>query len=144
MPCITLPIDAGNRPIIEIGYSAAASLQPAGAPPPKIHWIKAIADTGCTHTSIHADVATAAGLMVLGKGMSMTANGPVTCNLFHGDMFVKIPLPNGQVFEYRFKDRRVAELCTKIPDVDALLGMDLLAIGTFHINGVTKNATWCW
>lgn len=82
--------------------------------------------------------------MVMGKANSMTANGSVTCNQFHGDMFLKIPLPNGQVFEYRFKDRRITELCTKIPDVDALLGMDMLAIGTFHINGVTKNATLCW
>ncbi len=31
-----------------------------------------------------------------------------------------------------------------IPSVDALMGMDLLMLGTLHVNGITKNAMFCW
>lgn len=146
MPCIPLPIDASLRPILEIGISAPASLVPAGAPRPQIQWIKALADTGCTHTSIHSATAASAGLKILGKAPAPinTAAGPVTCNIFHGDLFVKVPLPNGTVFEFPFKDRGLIELACKIPDVDALLGMDMFSLGTFHINGITRNAMFCW
>jgi hypothetical protein len=144
MPCITLPIDAGLRPNLELGISAPLSLQPAGAPPPIIHWISAIADTGCTNTSIYTSVATAAGLRVMGKGLVNTANGPVQCNRFLGDLFVKVPLANGTGFEFFFRDRLLSELMAKIPQCDALFGMDMMTMGTFHVNGITKNATFCW
>jgi hypothetical protein len=144
MPCITLPIDSAFRPTVELGISAAASLLPKGSPPPPIHWVSAIADTGCSHTSVHTSIATKSGLKVLGKGSTHTANGTVNCNLFHGDLFIKIPLANGQVFEYPFKDRRIVELMVPIPSVDALMGMDLLMLGTLHVNGITKNAMFCW
>jgi hypothetical protein len=143
MPCITLPVDANFRPTLEIGISAAASLQQKGVAL-KIHWFPAIADTGCSHTCIHADVAAVAGLQVVGKGTSNTANGQVAMNLFYGDLFMRVTLPNGQAYEYPMRNRRFGELCTKIPDVDALLGMDVLMQGTFHVNGLTRNAIFCW
>ena len=144
MPCVTLPVDASGRPLIEIGISSARSLLPAGAAPPVIHWVNALIDTGCTITSVYTAIAAQAELPILGKGSTNTANGTVACNLFHGDLFIKIPLPNGQVYEYRFADRRILELCVKPPAFDALLGMDMLMRGTFHVNGITKNATFCW
>ena len=143
MPCILLPIDA-LRPTIEIGIAFPASLVPAGSARPAITWIPAIADTGCSHTSLHGDVCAAAGLNVIGKGITHTANGPVNCNRYLGDMFIKVPFPNGTVFEYPFRDRMFVQLMQKIPQFDALLGMDIFTMGTLHINGHTKNATFCW
>ncbi len=146
MPCIQLPIDSSNRPIIESGISAPSSLLPAGASRPPIYWIKALADTGCTNTSVHSATAIASGLKILGKapGQINTAAGPVNCNVYHGDLFVKVPMQNGTVFEYPFRDRGIIELACKIPDVEALLGMDMFSLGTLHINGITRTAMWCW
>lgn len=144
MPCITLPIDPILGPTIEIGISAAAALRNAGAGAPAITWIKAVADTGCSHTSIYTDVAVAAGLKVISKNQVNTPAGPVGCDMYLGDIFIKVPLPNGHIYEYGFPNRGISQLIAKLPGVDALLGMDMFNLGTFHVNGITKNAMFCW
>jgi hypothetical protein len=144
MPCITLPLDPGIGPIVELGVSAAAALLPAGSPRPPIQWIRAVADTGCSHTSVHTSIAVNCGLKLISKGTTNTPGGQVPCNIYHGDLFLKIALPNGQQFEFPFRGRGIIELVNKIPSLDALLGMDMLSMGTFHVNGLTKNATFCW
>jgi hypothetical protein len=85
MPCILLPIDPVLAPTLEIGLSSSLSVVAAGAARPQIHWAKVIADAGCSHTSIPADIVPACGLKVLGKGSSNTA-GLVPCNIYHGDL----------------------------------------------------------
>jgi hypothetical protein len=144
MPCITLPIEAGLKPTLEIGISSAASLLTPQASRPLIDWITCLVDTGCTHTSIHSSVAQTSRLPVMGKGWTNTGNGQVRCNQFLGDLFIRVPLPGGQVIEHAFRDRLFVELMTKIPQCDGLLGMDILTLGTLHLNGMTKNVTFCW
>jgi hypothetical protein len=144
MPCVTLPIDPQLGPVIDIGIAAPRSLLAAGAASPTIFWVKAGADSGCSHTSIHTTVASSCGLKAMSKVSSNTAAGPVASNIYLGDLFVKIPLAGSQVFEYRFPDRQFVEIASPLPGFNALLGMDILSRGTFHINGITRNATLCW
>jgi len=141
MPCITIPLDPLG-PIIEIGISLPGGF-PQANPAPPIQWIKAIADTGCTHTSIHHSVAAKLGLKVLSKGIANTANGPAAANIYHGDMFLR-PQIGGKPFEWRYADRQLLELAQNHPKYDALLGMDILSDGLFSVNGALNCATFCW
>src|SRR5215467_11854140 len=109
MPCINLPIDPIG-PVIEIGISLPISLMAQGAPAPQIHWIKALADTGCSHTSIHSSVATKCGLTVISKSAASTPAGSVAVNVYHGDLLLR-PLIGGVTpFEWRFPDRGLLEM----------------------------------
>lgn len=141
MPCITLALDPLG-PIVEIGVSLPGGW-PRANPPPPVHWIKAIADTGCTHTSIHTSVAQKLGLTVLSKETSNTPAGVVPINIYHGDLYLR-PLIANTPFEWVFNDRRMLELLHKQAAYDALLGMDILSQGAFMVNGLLKNATFCW
>ena len=141
MPCITVPLDPLG-PIIEIGIALPGGF-PRPNPPPPIQWIKAIADTGCTHTSIHNSVAAALGLTVLSKGIANTASGPAPANIYHGDLFLR-PLIGGKQFEWLFNDRQLLELAQNHAKYDALLGMDILSQGLFSVNGALNSATFCW
>jgi hypothetical protein len=143
MPCINIPIDPIG-PLIELGISAPLSQQVAGAPPPTIHWIRGIADTGCSHTSIHSSVAQKCGLSIISKGSSSTPGGIVATNIYHGDLVLRPLLPGGAPFEWRFQDWRIIEMVNPNTAFEALLGMDVLNNGVFVVNGALKQATFCW
>lgn len=141
MACITFPIDAIG-PVIEIGISQPRSLLAQGSAPPQIAWIKAIADTGCTHTSIHSSVAAGCGLAIVGKLPVSSTMQTTPVNLYHGDVFIRFPVA-GTFFEWRFPDVGLLELLLPSPQFQALLGMDILNRGTMYINGAMKQATFC-
>lgn len=143
MPCSTFPIDPALGPVVEIGISPPRSLLAANAPAPAITWIKAIADTGCTHTSIFGGAATRAGLQVVSKTTVNSTSHSIPANVYLGDLFLKYSVAN-TAFEFRFRDRPFLELIRGDPNFESLLGMDILSIGTFYVNGQTKTATFCW
>jgi hypothetical protein len=143
MPCINFPIDPIG-PTLDIGISAPGSLLAAGTPAPRITWLKGIADTGCSHTSIHASVAAACGLIVMGKSSANTPAGTVAVNIYHGDLFLRSLLSWTSPFEWKFNDRGFLEMKAKNPAFDVLLGMDILNLGAFSTNGGLKQATFCW
>lgn len=142
MPCITFPINPSNVPLLEIGISTPQSLAPVGTIP-TINWIKAIADTGCTSTSIFSGAATKAGLQIVSKGMVNSTTHSVPVNIYYGDLILRYSY-GSKPFEFRFFDRSFLELVRPDPNFEALLGMDILSIGSYHINGLTKQATFCW
>jgi hypothetical protein len=142
MPCINLPIDSLG-PVIEIGISSPRSLGGSSGPLPKIHWIKAIADTGCTTTSIHSSVAARCGLQTISKVPASNPGGVIAVNIYHADVFLR-PLIGGKPFEWLIPDRGILEMVNPNPNFEALLGMDVLGMGVFTTNGLTKQATFCW
>ena len=143
MPCINLPINPIG-PTLDIGISLPLSLNPAGAAHPQISWFRAIADTGCSHTSIHSSVATKCGLAVLGKGGARTPGGNTVVNIYHGDLLLRSLIGWISPFEWRLSDRGLVEMVNQNPDFDALLGMDILNLGIFTTNGGLKQATFSW
>jgi hypothetical protein len=130
-------------PTLELGVSRPASLAPAGQPP-QVFWFRAVADTGCTHTSIHSSVAAKCGLRVLSKGGARTPGGNVAVNIYHGDLVVHSLIGWISPFDWTFGDRGIMEMVNSNPDFDALLGMDILSQGLFITNGGLKQATFCW
>lgn len=143
MPCINFPIDPIG-PILEVGSSSPNSLRSHGAPPPAISWFKALVDTGCSGTSIHASAARQCGIRVIGKSAIVTATGVVPVNVFYGDLHIRSLLSWQTPFQSRFDDQSFAELPHKHPSFDVLLGMDVLNLGSFSMNGGSRQATFCW
>jgi Aspartyl protease len=143
MPCITIPINPIG-PILEIGISSPASQLTSGSAKPQAIWFKALADTGCTHTSIHASVAQKSGLKVIGKGGAQTPGGNTAVNVYHGDLFIRSLISWSSNFDWQFADRGLVEMVNPNPNFDALLGMDILNLGTFTTHGGLKVATFCW
>lgn len=141
MPCITLPLDPVG-PMIEIGI-AAASQSPTHAPDAEIQWIRAIADTGCTHTSIHSSVAEKLKLSIVSKGTSNTPAGSVDVSIYLADLYLR-PIIGGKPFNWRLGTSGFLELRHALPTYDALLGMDVLNQGIFVVNGALKHASFCW
>jgi hypothetical protein len=143
MPCILIPFSVVG-PLLEIGIAAPVSLAPHGAPPTPITWIKAIADTGCSHTALFSGVATAAGLPIIGKTQVHNTSQIVSADIYLGDLIIRCGLPGNRVFEFPFRDRRFTELLQGGPNHNALLGMDILGLGVFTTNGLLASATFCW
>jgi hypothetical protein len=144
MPCVNIQIDPLVGPTLEIGISPPASQVPAGQPRPQIRWFKAIADTGCTHTSIHASVATTCGLAAIGKGTVSTPAGVQAVNHYFGDVYIRSLINWAANFEWQFGDRGLVEMVQKNPNFDILLGLDILNLGIFTTHGGLKQATFCW
>ena len=129
--------------VVDLGISSPLSLVAPGAPPPQIHWVKALADTGCTHTSIFSGPANAVGLSVVIQTSVQSTTQAVTADVYVADLFIRWSLL-GRVFEFPFRDRRLLQLIRPNPAFEALLGMDILGIGIFVVNGQTGSASFCW
>jgi hypothetical protein len=142
MPCINFPIEPIG-PVLEIGLSKAKAFTTEGETPP-IVWAKAIADTGCTTTSVHTGLAQSAGLQVVGKANVLSTTHTVPANLYLGNLYLEWTLLNGSVINMTFPDQQFLELHQCSPHHQALLGMNVLGIGQFSINGMAKLATFCW
>jgi hypothetical protein len=143
MPCCTFPVDPVYGPVLDIGIAAPLSLTPAGAPLPSINWIKAIADTGSSHTSIATVAAGRIGLPIINQTTVGSTTQLVPANIYLADLFLRWN-DRGQTLEFAFRDRPMTELVRATPANEALLGMDMLEFGTFSLNGENKTATFCW
>jgi hypothetical protein len=142
MPCINIKIEP-TGPIIELGISAPSSQIPTGGIDPPIQWVRAIVDTGCSHTSIYSTVAQRCGLSIVSTGSAQTPGGVVATNIYHGDLVLR-PMVGSAPFEWRFHDIGIVEMVSPNPDFEALLGMDIICQGIFVTNGSVKLATFCW
>ena len=107
-------------PLVEIGLAAPAALAKAGNTPPIKHWFKAIADTGCNHTSICSSLALTAGLPIIGKTQISSATETVEAYQYLGDLFFRCQV-NGRNLEFPFSNRMLLELKIQHPNFDALL-----------------------
>ncbi|MFO1157302.1 MAG: hypothetical protein U1E60_00530 [Reyranellaceae bacterium] len=140
MPCTNFPIDPIG-PVLEMGIAPAASLRSRDAPPP-ILWFKALADTGCSDTSIHTSLAVRCGLQIISTGAATTPTGILPVNLFHADLFLRAVGWEAEV-QRPMHDRTLVELTHGDPTVDVQLGMDILNLDVFTTNGGTRQSTFC-
>ncbi len=142
MPSIQFPISTLG-PSLEVGISRAVSLLPSESTP-HVLWFKAIADTGCSHTSIHSSVAVKCGLQTISKSFASTPAGNVAVNMYHGDLYLRSLVSWATPFDWSFNDRAFAEMVHQNPNFDILLGMDILNMGVFITNGGLRQATFSW
>lgn len=94
--------------------------------------ITAVWDTGATGTCISKDVASKMGLVPIGMCHSHTASGESICS----EYLVDLELPNHVII----KDVRVRDFIGG-PDVEALIGMDIITMGDFAITNANQKTT---
>jgi hypothetical protein len=142
MPCINFQIDPCIGPLLDLGISAPLSLAPTGIRP-TIYWFKAVADTGSTNTCVSPNAIAQAGLPLTGQAQVGTINVVTTTNVYSADLFLRYVFAGG-INEFAFRNLPVTQLIAPSANNDALLGMDILRLGIFVINGHTMTGTFCW
>jgi len=125
-----------------LGISAPVS-ETVGGTPPSVRWIKAVADTGCTHTCVTPSIISSAGLRLRGKVKVGTPFQTIPAKIYVADLYLKYAL-NKTILEFAFRDKQITEFLNPAPNNDALIGMDILEIGTLIVNGPMQLATFCW
>lgn len=126
MPQLHYPLTK-NEMIVSavLGVSHAdgtARLQAGQAIPPPVQ-ARAVLDTGSSTTAVAPSVIARLGLTSLVTGSSHTASGAVAVDLH----FVSLSIFDaGRAAMLTVRDLLVSELTAEVPDVDVLIGMDVL------------------
>jgi hypothetical protein len=142
MPCITLPYDPIVGPIFTFGASRPLSSLPEGDAQ-KITWLRALIDTGCSQISITPTAATQIGLPRIGKADVASTTEVVESEVFLGDLFIPFADPADRYNHY-FRDIRFLEFRFGNVNFDILVGRDILSLGLFQMNGITRQFTFAW
>lgn len=96
--------------------------------------VKAVWDTGATHTVITHKIATQLGLKPTGKAIAYGVNSQAIVNRY----FVDIELPN----KIHFPNFEVTESDLNSPNIDILIGMDIIQQGDFLITNAGGKTTF--
>jgi hypothetical protein len=143
MPCITLPYDPAVGPILTIGIAAPSSLAQPGTAQPQYTFVKGLVDSGCSNIAISPASAKASGLVPVGKTQVTSTTSTVTADIHLGDLALPYQIM-GKTHHYYYKDIRFTDFLHPNPNYDALIGRDVLGIGTLFLNGQTNQFTFCW
>ncbi len=142
MPCITLPYDPIVGPLFTLGVAQPlSSLTDPSVQ--KIVWLRGLIDTGCSNISIVPASAKAASLSVIGKQPVASTTEIIESDLFLGDLFIPFGDPADKHHHF-FRDVRFLEFRFGNVNFDILVGRDVLSLGLFQINGITKQFTLAW
>jgi hypothetical protein len=131
-------------PVISVGVSSPKSLLAPDASSPQIYWFRAIADTGCTNTSVSQNVINTLGLKSISKAQVTSTTQMINANVFLGDVFLKASIVSSGQIDWAFPNRFLLELIHQSPHFDVLLGMDMLEYGVFSMDGPGKAGTFSW
>ena len=143
MPCVTWPFDPAIGPILVFGITAPASMAPSGAPAPTIHWVKGLIDTGCSHTSILSATTIAANLPIISKTTVLSTTHAAPANIYLGDLHLSYKI-GGNDYHHTFNDMPFTELLRGDANFDALVGRNVLSMGSLFLNGFANQFTFCW
>ncbi len=143
MPCVTWPYDPAVGPILVFGITAPASMAPRGASPPPIHWIKGLVDTGCSHTSLLSSLTIAANLPIISKTTVLSTTHSAPANIYLGDLHLGYNAA-GNPYHHTFNDIPFTELLRGDQNFEALVGRNVLGMGSLFLNGLANQFTFCW
>jgi hypothetical protein len=117
------------------------ALQQAGKPIPTPVLIKALIDTGASHTVIDSTVISQLGLTPTGSVQVLTpTTGLIPCEQLTYDLGIFVPLAKGmQPWAFLFWTASEADL--QHQGFSMLYGRDLLAGSTFHYDGQAQQFT---
>src|SRR6516162_5374383 len=115
------------------GTKTTALVQ-AGQAVPRPVQARALLDNGCDRTAIAPHIAQKLGLQMLVPAVSQTASGKVPVKVYRASL--SIFGPGGSAGPALvFSDLLVSELTTPLPNLDALIGMDVLRGCLLILNG---------
>jgi hypothetical protein len=127
MPSLTFPVTPDGLAVpVWIGPSgkATVSLQAAGQAIPAPLLARGLLDTGSSVTAIAPWVFQRLPIPVAGTGTTQTAAGPVAVNLH--EVSLSITDPGRPAPMLTCSDLLASELAAALPDVDVLVGLDVL------------------
>lgn len=143
MSQLTFPI-----PLAELTFSAVVSLShqamvdrlAAGLPAMPPIWTTGLIDTGSTVTCVAADVIQRLGISPFAQTSTRTASGSVPVRLFRVSLSIS---PSGNLPGPMLTrpDLLVMELLDPIPNVDVLIGLDILLDCRLLVDGPGRQFT---
>ena len=126
--------------MISLNHQALTALISAGQPPPAPVWAIGIIDTGSSVTCVAAGVVHKLGISAVAQTSTQTAAGSIPVQLF--DVSLSIPpagnLPGTMLTR---SNLRVMELIDPIPDVEVLIGLDILLDCRLLLDGPGRQFT---
>jgi len=140
---LTFPVHADGLTLtvlVGLNHQEATTLVQAGQPVPAPLWKTAVIDTGSNVTCVSGATLQQLGVSGTGQGSTQTASGALAVRLFQ--VSLGIPLfgnPPGSLLLNR--QLTVMELLSAIPNVDVLIGLDILLTGRLLLDGPVKQFT---
>ena len=143
MPQLTFPLQLGELKltvVIGLYHQAMVDRIAAGLPPLAPVWTRGVIDTGSSITCVATDVVQGLGLPPAGQTNTRTAAGSVPVSLFRVSLSVP---PAGNLPEPMLtrSDLIVMELIDPPPDVDVLVGLDILLDCRLLLDGPARQFT---
>jgi hypothetical protein len=143
MPQLTFPLQGDELKVaVVVGLYRQALVDQlaAGLPSPPPLWTTGVIDTGSTVTCISADIIRRLGLPPAGQNTTQTASGSVSVRLFR--VSLSIP-PTGNLPDAMLtrEDLIIMELADPIPDVEVLVGLDILLDCRLLLDGPGRQFT---
>jgi hypothetical protein len=140
MAQLRLPItsDGPTLPVmIGLPSQMMASLQAMGQPISAPLQVRGVIDTGTDVTAVSANLLRQLGVTSAASGTTNTVTGPVRVNLYEISLSVPASTPPASFLVVR-PDLIVMELTAVLPDVDLLLGRDILDECLFFYDGPAR------
>jgi hypothetical protein len=137
MPHFTFPLSPDGPAVpglVGLNDQASAALVQAGQPIPRPISVRALIDSATDLTAIAPRVAQQLGLLADKRAKTQTAGGSVQVNLYRISLSVSGP-PGASGSLLVWPDLLVTELAVPLPNVDVLIGLDVLRQSLFVLNG---------
>jgi hypothetical protein len=126
--------------VIGLYHQAMVDQLAAGLPLPSPIWATGVIDTGSTVTCVATDVIQRLGLPPAGRNTTRTASGSVPVRLFRVSLSIP-PAGNLPGAMLTREDLIVMELADPIPDVEVLIGLDILLDCRLLLDGPGRQFT---
>lgn len=143
MPQLTFPLQLGElklAALIGLYHQAMVDRIVAGLPPLAPIWARGVVDTGSSITCIATDILRVLGVPPVGQTSTRTAAGSVPVRLFRVSLSIP-PAGNLPGSMLTYNDLIVMELINPIPDVDVLIGLDVLLDCRLLLDGPARQFT---
>lgn len=126
--------------VVGLYHQAMVDRLAAGLSLPAPIWTTGVIDTGSTVTCVTADVIRRLGLPPAGQTSTQTAGGSVSVQLFRVSLSIP-PAGNLPGSMLTRSDLIVMELTDPIPDVEVLIGLDILLDCRLLLDGPGRQFT---
>jgi hypothetical protein len=137
MPTMTFPIHPDGLcvpALIGHDHDQLQAIQASGSPLPMPLRVRAIFDTGANFTSVSPSFLTTLGLVSTGSSRTQTASGMASVQFYVISLTVYDPANAGG--QTLFRSRwGVTKLPQDLPDMDVIIGINLINQIILHVDG---------
>lgn len=139
MPVLTFPVQADGLLVdamIGLDRSELQALIAAGQPLPVPLLIRGVIDTGADVTAVAPSILARLGVPPGKTVQTHTAGGPVNTSIY--DVSFSIPAIRKRMAPFVVPQLTVTELKHSPPNIDVLIGLDVLLQCHFHLDGPAR------